>query len=87
MTKMATMPICMVETLQKSSSLKLVDRFPRNLKKYEASGTPVHYGLFKWWPWVDSDNFYGKVIFFFNLGLSESSGYIRNYCSLLPESG
>ena len=26
-----------------------------------ASGTPVYHSLFKWWPWVDLDLFYGKV--------------------------
>ena len=31
MTKMAAMPIYMVKTLQKSSSLEPVDRFPQNL--------------------------------------------------------
>ena len=29
---------------------------------YVASGTPAHYSLFKWWPWVD-DLFNGKVKF------------------------
>ena len=44
----------MVKTLQKSSSLELVDWFPQNL---------VCHNLFKWWPWVDLDLFYGKVKF------------------------
>ena len=30
---------------------------------YVASGTPAHHSLFKWWPWVDLDLFYGKVKF------------------------
>ena len=25
--------------------------------------TPVHHNLFKWWPWVDLDQFYGKIKF------------------------
>ena len=36
-----------------------------DLNLYVASGTPVHHSLFKWWPWVDLDLFYGKVIFCF----------------------
>ena len=34
-----------------------------------ASGTQAHYSLYKWWPWVDLDLFYGKVKFG-NLGFS-----------------
>ena len=30
---------------------------------YVASGTPTHYSLFKLWPWVDLDLFYGNVKF------------------------
>ena len=30
---------------------------------YAASGTQVLPSLFKWWPWVDPDLFYGKVKF------------------------
>ena len=30
---------------------------------YTASGTQVLPSLFKWWPWVDTDLFYGKVKF------------------------
>ena len=25
--------------------------------------TPAHHNLFKWWPWIDLDLFYGKVKF------------------------
>ena len=30
---------------------------------YVALGTPAHYSLFKWWPWVDLDLIYGWVKF------------------------
>ena len=42
---------------------------PRNQKAddfeswYVASGAPVLPSLFKWWPWVDLDLFYGNVKF------------------------
>ena len=34
-----------------------------------ASVTPAHHSLFKWWPWLDLDVFYGNVKFG-NIGLS-----------------
>ena len=63
----------MVKTLQKSSSLEPVDRFPWNL--VVASMTPAHHNLFKWWSWVDLDLFNGKVNFGnwgFSIGKSET---------------
>ena len=36
---------------------------------YVALGTPAHHSLFKWWPFVDLDLFYGKVKIC-NLGFS-----------------
>ena len=56
---------------------------------YVASGTPAHHSLFKWWPWVDLDLFYGKVKFGnlgFSIGKIEKSGFFRNHWSLWPES-
>ena len=43
---------------------------------YVALGTPAHDILFKWWPWVDLDLFYGNVkfgIIKFSVGKSENS--------------
>ena len=60
MTKMVAMPIYgknLKENLlrnQKADDLK---------NRYAASGARVLSSLFKWWPWVDLDLFYGKVKF------------------------
>ena len=87
MTKMAAMPI-----YGKNPS-KIF--FPRNRWPifhqtwYVASGTPAHHSLFKWWPWVDLDLFYGMVKFCnlgFSIGKSENSGFCRNYWSQWPEN-
>ena len=57
MAKMAAMPIY-------GKNLK---NLLRNQKAYDletwsvASGVQVLPNLFKWWPWVDLDLFYGKV--------------------------
>ena len=54
---------------------------------YEASGTPAHHSLFKWWPWSDLDLFYGKVKFgnlAFSIGKSENRGFFWNYCRQWP---
>ena len=56
MTKMAAMSIYS-KNLKKSSSLKPKGRRPWNL------GARVLLSLFKWWPWIDLDLFYGKVKF------------------------
>ena len=55
---------------------------------YVASGTPAHHNLFKWWPWVDLDLFYGKVKFG-NLGVSirkMKTWFFRTFaaCDLKP---
>ena len=55
---------------------------------YVAFETPAHHSLFKWWPWVDLNLFYGKVKFgniSFSIGKIEKSGFFRNYWSLWPE--
>ena len=56
MTKMAVMPIYGKNLLrnQKADDLETW---------YAASGAQVLPNLFKWWPWVDHDLFYGKVKF------------------------
>ena len=54
---------------------------------YVALGTPAHHCLFKWWPWIDLDLFYGKVKFgnlSFSTGKIENSGFYRNHWSLWP---
>ena len=58
MTKMAAMPI-----YGKNPSKIFSETW------YVVSGTPTHYNLFKWWPWVDLDIFHGKDKFG-NLGFS-----------------
>ena len=66
----------------------------QNQKSYDletwrvASGIPALQTLYKWWPWVDHDLFYGKVRFGnlgFSIGKSEKIGFFRNYCSKWPE--
>ena len=60
--KMAAMPIHVYgKNLKKSSSPEPKGRCPWNL--YAALGARVLSSLFKWWPWVDLDLFYGKVKF------------------------
>ena len=60
MTKMAAMPIY-------GKNLKNI--LLQNQKSYDlktwhvASGTQALPSLYKWWPWVDLDLFYGKVKF------------------------
>ena len=49
----------MVKTLQKSSSPEPKGQWPW----YVSLGPWAHQSLFKWWPWVDLDLFYGKVKF------------------------
>ena len=57
MTSMAAMPIC-------GKNLKKSNWKANDLKCwYVASGTQVLPNLFKWWPWIDLDLFYGKVKF------------------------
>ena len=56
---------------------------------HAALGTQALQSLYKWWPWVALNLFYGKVKFGFlgfSIGKSENSGYFRNYCSLWSES-
>ena len=55
---------------------------------YFSSVTPAHYNLFKWWPQVDLDLFYGKVKFGnISLSIGKSENLIfQNFCSLWPET-
>ena len=61
MTKMAAMPIFG----KNSSKILLLQNRWTDIHEtwYEASVTPAYHSLFKWWPWVDLDLFYGKVKF------------------------
>ena len=75
----------MVKTLQKSPN-RWID-FHETW--YVALGTPAHHSLFKWWPWVDLDLFYGKVKFGnlgFSIGKSENCWFFRTFaaCDLKP---
>ena len=72
-TKMAAMPIY-------GKNLKKI--LLQNQKSYDpetwhvALGTQALHSLYKWWPWVDLDLFYGKVKFGyldFSIGKSENS--------------
>ena len=59
MTKMAAMPIC-----GKKHKNLLRNQKADDLENwYAASGVQLLPSLFKWWPWVDLDLFYGKVKF------------------------
>ena len=86
MTKMAAMPIY-------GKSLKnifLLNQKADDLKTWCAAlGTPVLPSLFKWWPCVDLDLFYGKVKFgplCFCMGKGKTMDFFRNYWSLWYQS-
>ena len=85
-TKMAAMPIY---GKNPSKNLPLRNWWTDFHKTwYVALVTPAHHSLFKWWPRVDLDLFYGKVKFG-NIGLSigKSENLIfQNICSLWPET-
>ena len=77
----------MVKTLK---NLLLWNQKANDLESwYAASGTRVLPNLFKWWPWVDLDLFYGKVKFDpfcmgkkVKLELSEDLTTAPQYCYL-----
>ena len=78
----------MVKTLQKSSSLGGGGGGGVGADFHEAwhvvSGPPAHHSLFKWWPWVDLDLFYGKVKFGnlgFSIGKSENCWFFRTFAA------
>ena len=59
MTKMTVMPIY-------NKNLKNLFRNQKENDRetwYAASGAQILPSLFKWWPWIDPDLFYGKVKF------------------------
>ena len=67
----------------------------QNQKSYDletwhvALGTQALQSLYKWWPWVDLDLFYGKVKFgplCFCMGKRLNNGFFRNYCRLWFET-
>ena len=63
--------------------------YGKNLIWYAASGAQVLPSLFKWWPWVDFDLFYGKVKFgplCFCMEFRKNNGFFRNYCRLWFET-
>ena len=66
----------MVKTFE---NLLLQNRMSYDLETWHvASGTQALQSLYKWWPWVDLDLFYGKVKFGnlgFSIGKSENSGF------------
>ena len=83
MTKMAVMP--------KYGKKNFKNLLLKKRKSYDpetwhaALGTQFLQSLYKWWPWVDLDLFYGNVKFCklgFSKGKSENSGFLRNSCSL-----
>ena len=56
---------------------------------YAASSARVLPNLFKWWPWVDLDLFYGMVKcgpLCFCMGKRWNNGFFRNYCRLWFET-
>ena len=59
MTKMAAMPI-----YKTFKNLLLQNQKSYDLETWHvALGTQALQSLYKWWPWVDLDLFYGKVKF------------------------
>ena len=86
MTKMAAIPY-MIKTFENHL---LQNRMSYDLETLlVASGTQALQSLYKWWPWVDLDLFYGKVKCVnlgFSIGKIRNSGFFRNYCSQWPES-
>ena len=67
----------------------------QNQKSYDletwhvALGTQALQNLYKWWPWVDLDLFYGKVKFgplCFCMGKRLNNGFFGNYCRLWFET-
>ena len=61
MTKMAATPIYGKKNFE---NLLFQNRMSYDLETWHvASGTQALQGLYKWWPWVDLDLFYGKVKF------------------------
>ena len=86
MTKMATIPIY-GKTLK---NLLLWNQKADDLETwYAASGAWVLSNLFKWWPWVDLDLFYGKVKFVplcFHVVERWNNEFFRNYCCLWFET-
>ena len=82
MTKMAARPI-----YGKNPSKIFFSRTGRPIFTktwYVASWTPAHHNLFKWWPWVDLDLFYGRVKFGnlgFSMGKSENCWFFRTFAA------
>ena len=78
MTKMAAM-LYMVKTFE---NLLLQNQMSYDLETWHvASGTQALQSLYKWWPWVDLDLFYGKVKFGnlgFSIGKSRNSGFFSS---------
>ena len=67
----------------------------QNQKSYDletwhvALGTQALQSLYKWWPWVDLDLFYGKVKFgplCFCMEKRWNNGFFGNYCCLWFET-
>ena len=78
----------MVKTLQKNLLL-WIWQADFHETWYVASGTQAHHSLFKWWPWVYLDLFYGQGQIWL-LGLFHSKKWklliFQNICSLWPET-
>ena len=86
MTKMAAMPIYG----KNHKNVLLWNRWTDfNETWYVASGTLAHHSLYKSWPWVDLDLFYGKPNFGYigcSMEKSENIEFFRKFSSLWPES-
>ena len=76
----------MVKTFE---NLLLKNRMSYDLETWHvALGTQTLQSLYKWWPWVDLELFYGKVkfgILGFSIGKVKTLDF-RNFCSQWPES-
>ena len=89
MTKMAAMPIYGKKKTFKDLLLwNLWTNFQETW--YVAFRTPANHSLFKWWPCVDTDLFYGKVKFqnfSFCIGKCQSDGFFENFAACDLEIG
>ena len=86
MIKMAAMPIYG----KNLKNLLLWNQKVNDLEnRYASSSAQVLPSLLKWWPWVDLDQFLGKVKFgplCFCMEKRKNNGFFRNYCHLWFET-
>ena len=76
--------------VKKLKNLRLWNQKVNDLEnRYASSSAQVLTSLLKWWPWVDLDQFLGKVKFgplCFCMEKKKNNGFFRNYCHLWFET-